>query len=172
MSNEKPQHEWNEDSRLYWGDELMQMSDAQVSKSEELEVPRECESEKAPISLETPEAVHQYILDELGDTELARRMAEHPEIMGRIVHGEGLPSPEYFSLIRAIEKENPNLAFTLAQVGFDSGGLLKLQYNRVVGNVGELEKKEYLTKASFLSSERAATVTIETEKKKALWRLR
>ncbi len=73
---------------------------------------------------ESPEAIHAYILEELGDSELAKRVAEHPEITAQIVSGEGPLSPDFFTMIRAIAKKHSSLAVTLVREAQQHGLLL------------------------------------------------
>lgn len=113
-------------------------------------------------------ALHDWIVAELGDTELARKVSEHPEITAQVVSGEGLPSPDFFGMVRAIGNQDPMLAHELIQVGLNAKRLLTLQYAHVAGNASEENKKKHLIEASFLATERAGIVKIKNEKEKTV----
>ncbi len=101
------------------------------------------------------EKIHQYILEELGDIELAQRIAEHPEVTAQIVSGEGTLSPDFFSMIRAIAKKNTNLAVALVREAQHQGHLLETNVDIVgIGTTAE-DTERFLLQHFFEINENA-----------------
>ena len=126
--------------------------------------PQERHGDKEPL-LESPEAVQQYILDELGDTELAQKIAAHPEITAQILAGEGPLSPDFFSMIHAIAKRDSHLAVILVREAQRNEKILNTNVTIVGRNVSSLELERHKLKHAFIVNEAAVLTQVgEIEK--------
>jgi hypothetical protein len=156
----------------YWGPEMWEMIEAQSASSEvepklqEVTPPEEFPPRKFPEHMElTPEALHDWIVTELGDNELAQRINEHPEITKEIIEGKGLPSKDFFGMIRAIGNRDTELAHELVREALLHERLLHPSIQRTVGNSTESEKEQLLLRTAFKTTE-YATVPYKNERKK------
>ncbi len=102
----------------------------------------------------SPEVLHSWIVDELGDSELAGRVGTHPELTREFLEGESYPAPMFFEMVRGIDKVRPEITRPLVELAGDRDRLLPLSYDRVVGSHrGETQDKTLLMER-FTATER------------------
>ncbi|OGZ19047.1 MAG: hypothetical protein A2494_02770 [Candidatus Lloydbacteria bacterium RIFOXYC12_FULL_46_25] len=106
----------------------------------------------------TPEGLHSYIVEELGDTELARRVAERPDLTREYVLGDGLPGLPFFKMTEEVGRINEKLGKSLLRVAVENERLLDTPIDRVVGNgFSDAEKEDYLFYKQFETTKNAAS---------------
>lgn len=119
----------------------------------------------------TPEGLHSWIVGELGDTELARRVSERPDLTEEYIEGDGLPSIPFFAMAQEISSIDKKLGRSLLGVAIENDRLLEVSFDRIVGRgFTEAEKEEYLLQNRFERTE-DASVPFNSEREKIAWEL-
>lgn len=119
----------------------------------------------------TPEGLHSWIVDELGDTELARKVAESPELTREYLEGDGLPSIPFFKMTQEIGRIDKKLGLDLLAVAAENDRLLRTTLDRVVGEgFTETQKDSYLLHNQFEVTGNAVTPR-SNEREKTTWEL-
>lgn len=119
----------------------------------------------------TPEGLHSYIVEELGDTELARRVEARPDLTQEYLGGDGLPSIPFFKMTQEIGRIDQKLGKSLLHVAMENDRLLEVSFDRIVGNgYTDVEKEDYLLHKRFEVTRNAVT-PYNGEHEKTLWEL-
>lgn len=114
----------------------------------------------------TPEGLHSYIVEELGDTELAQRIREHPELTAEYLEGDGLPGIPFFKMTEEVGRINEKLGKSLLRVAVENERLLETPIERVVDDgFSDDEKEDYLLYKRFETTKNAMT-TYDNEREK------
>ena len=100
-----------------------------------------------------PKAFHDWIVSELGDSELAERVSQRPDLTRELLEGEIPPAKGLFELLYEIRRTNSELATTLVNFAAHTERLLPLSYSRIEGRLSEEEKNDELIKRRFFATQ-------------------
>jgi hypothetical protein len=173
MSETPSQNEEQEaKAKEYWGPEMWEMIEAQSVQPEiEPQPEKSAPPEEIPSKtfLEnkniTPEMLHDWIVTELGDTELAERVKQRPDLTKQFLEGELPPSEGFFEMLYAIGASDPEFAKQLVAFAEHRDRFIPLSYQRVEGKLSEEERsKELLQRKFFVTKDLAEKHPEEREK--------
>lgn len=101
---------------------------------------------------EAAPALADWIEEELGDTELAGFLRDHPEGAELCANGEAILPRTIFDVIEDLVAVEPELAEELAHTLEHKDMLPKLSYHQAVGDVGEDELSDALLEQKFVAA--------------------
>ena len=112
-----------------------------------------------------PEAVHDWIIDELGDEELAQYVKDHPEASALTVSGERLLPTSVFDLLGHLdETQNPNTLELLSEM--QKGNYFpQLSSQHIVGNLSSEQKETVMFYQQYIVAQSILTLA-ENEREK------
>jgi hypothetical protein len=176
MNEAAPQNEEQEaKAQAYWGPEMWEMIEAQSAPSEaepepqQTVPPKEFPSKKFPEHTElTPEALHNWIVAELGDIELAERVKQRPELTKQFLEGELPPTEGFFEMLYDIGASDPEFAKQLVAFAEHKDRFIPLSYQRIEGKLSEEERSKELLERKFFATKDLAEKHPEEREKTAL----
>ncbi len=119
---------------------------------------------------ETAPALHDWIVAELGDTELARRIKQRPDLTQEFLKGNMPPAEGFFELIYDISASDPELANKLAEFAEHNDRFVPLSYQRVEGATSNEERSSELLRGKFFATKNL-TEKVSGEREKTILEL-
>ncbi len=100
----------------------------------------------------SPERFHDWIIEEIGDIELAARVAARPDLTRQLIEGAAIPSEGVFKMIQEIAQHDRKLAMKLVEIAAETGHLIPLSYSRIEGLSSDEEQRELLLNRRFAAT--------------------